>query len=142
MPATKWANLIYRVRIKIPFGVARLERHPEIEMIGRRPQTGKAYMRLLHKHHVLGSAALLKDGQDRLIILSSSRSPEHRVKLKSVFRVASITKMAASLSALIFVERGLLSMDTPVNEWLQDFGNIPELGGITLSPLLSHTSGI
>ena len=74
MPATKWANLIYRVRIKIPFGVARLERHPQIEMIGRRPQTGKAYMRLLHKHHVLGSAALLKDGQDRMIILSSSRS--------------------------------------------------------------------
>lgn len=61
------------------------------------------------------------------------------------FRLASMTKPLVSAAALAQVERGTLSLDAPVTDWLPWF--TPKLSDgrqpvITLRHLLSHTAGL
>ena len=145
MPTTPLRNAAYRLRLAIPVGIPRLERYPDMTVKGGPLHFQKSYVHLLRKHHVLGSAALLRSGLNRTVILSSSRRPEHIVTEQSLFRVASITKMATSLCALIAVDQGKLTLDDPITDifrFLPECHSIPELRGITLRHLLSHTSGL
>lgn len=66
------------------------------------------------------------------------------VTSKTVFEVASISKVITAYSALRLVEEGILSVDEPVHNYLKkpwlpssDFGD-----KITLRHLLSHSSGL
>ena len=141
MPTTVLKNLMYRCAL--PFQAPRLDAGPDgLAVTGGRLYTQPAYFRLLKRHHVLGSAALLRDGSNRVTLLCSSRNPAHPVREDSLFRVASITKMAASLAALIAVEQGKLSLSAPVSGYFPDPGAVPQLDRITLTHLLSHTSGL
>ena len=64
---------------------------------------------------------------------------------RSIFRLASMTKAIVSATALALAERGVLSLDDPVSEWLPEFtpalpdGQQPV---ITIRHLLTHTSGL
>ena len=74
----------------------------------------------------------------------------------TVFRWYSQTKAIGSLGAMILVDRGLLSLETPVASVLPEFGDIPVLESLgpggpvmraprttaTLRRLLTHTSGL
>jgi methyl acetate hydrolase len=79
------------------------------------------------------------------------------VSVDSVFRIFSATKSIGSVAALILVERGLVTLDTPVESVLPEFGDLKVLesvgpnGELTLRPprtaatlrhLLTHTSGL
>lgn len=73
----------------------------------------------------------------------------------TIFRIFSMTKAIGSVAALIMVERGLLSMETPVADILPRFRNLKVLEEVgpdgpvyreprttcTLRHLLTHTSG-
>lgn len=61
------------------------------------------------------------------------------------FRLASLTKLLTSMTALRLCELGMLDVQQPVSDWLGDFR--PRLANgreaaITLQHLLSHTSGL
>ena len=70
----------------------------------------------------------------------------------SVFRLASMTKPITTVATLILVERGLLSLDASVDQYLPEFANIKicDIDGVSVAPkkiptirhILSHTSGI
>lgn len=74
----------------------------------------------------------------------------------TVFRIASMTKLATSLAALQLVERGSVDLDTPVGDVIAAFDELPVLDGFdgdepklrpptaraTVRHLLTHTSGL
>ena len=75
------------------------------------------------------------------------------VNENTIFRMASMTKPVTAVAILILVDRGMLSLDTPVKKFLPQFENIHitatdgTIIGIsktdmTILHLLTHTSGI
>lgn len=91
MPATRRKNMLYR--LALPVLAPRPGRRLRLEIQGDPPVHLKEYEKLLRKHHVLGSAALLSDRKRRTVLLCSTEKPLHRVSTSSMFRIASITKM-------------------------------------------------
>ena len=142
MPTTKLRNALYRARIAVPFRIPRLGKHPEMTALGTPLRTAPSYIRILRKHHVLGSAAILRNERGRAVLLTSSSAPTHRVVLDSFFRVASITKMATALAVMSAADEGKLSLSEPIRSYLPKECSIPESEGVTLKHLLSHTSGL
>jgi CubicO group peptidase (beta-lactamase class C family) len=63
------------------------------------------------------------------------------VRPESVFRVASIAKPITATAVLQLVERGLVSLDDPIQRFVPSFPRKPQ-GEIRLRHLLTHTSGI
>lgn len=73
-------------------------------------------------------------------------SSTNLVTASTRFQAASMSKAVAAFGALVMVERGQLDLDTPVNEYLDDW-QIPEddatqASQITMSHLLSHTAAL
>jgi CubicO group peptidase (beta-lactamase class C family) len=63
----------------------------------------------------------------------------------TVFRIASITKTFTAIAVLQLVERGLVDLDAPANEYLRAYQLIPRDRGwrpATVRHLLTHTAGI
>jgi CubicO group peptidase (beta-lactamase class C family) len=70
----------------------------------------------------------------------------------ALFRIASMTKPITSVAAMMLVEEGKLRPDDPVSKYLPEFkgqkvlapgkGPVPAQREITVSDLLTHTSGI
>ena len=141
MPTTPLRNALYRVRIALPWKVPGYPLQKPVTVLGRPLTYERAYRRLLHRHHVLGSAALLQHGARQTVILSSSDQPRHSVRENSFFRVASITKMATALAALRAVWDERLSLTDPIASCFPQLSLEP-LKKITLAQLLSHTSGL
>ena len=57
-----------------------------------------------------------------------------------IFGIGSVTKTITAATILSLVEDGLLTLDDPINYYLDSFPNIAQ--DITIRELLSHTSGI
>lgn len=74
----------------------------------------------------------------------------------TLFRIASMTKMVATVAALQLVERGKLDLDAPVDQYLPEFADLQVLEGFdgatprlrppatraTVHHLVTHTSGL
>jgi methyl acetate hydrolase len=74
----------------------------------------------------------------------------------TTFRIASMTKMVATVAALQLVERGQLDLDDPVETYLPEFGELQVLEGFdgeeprlrapagkaTVRQLVTHTTGL
>jgi methyl acetate hydrolase len=74
----------------------------------------------------------------------------------TMFRIASMTKMVATVAALQLVERGQLDLDDPIETYLPEFGELQVLEGFdgdtprlrapaskaTVRHLMTHTSGL
>jgi len=76
--------------------------------------------------------------------VESIERPEMGVTPKSLFRIASITKVVTGMTILSLVEEGKLSLDTRVKEilpWLT-FTDKNTEENVTLGHLLSHTAGL
>lgn len=59
------------------------------------------------------------------------------------FNIGSVSKVLAALSAMILQDRGLLTLDTPVVQYLPEFRMLSEgYRRITVRHLLSHASGV
>lgn len=65
-------------------------------------------------------------------------------QIATPFRCASITKTFTTLGALMLRERGLLSLDDPVNKYLPDYSVISPYGehNTTIRELMGHLSGL
>ena len=140
MPTTKLKNALYR--LMLPVFAPSCGKHPISRVTGHTLVRRQAFVRLLHCHHVLGSATLLAHEDRHQLILTGSVSPEHRAEDDTFFRVASITKTATAVLAMRFADQGMLSLDHPVNCYFRCPDVKNSLDGITLRHLLSHTSGI
>ncbi len=63
----------------------------------------------------------------------------------TLFRLASLTKLALSAAAFALVEQGTIALDEPVTTWIPSFRPALEDGrtpAITIAQLLNHTSGL
>ena len=58
-----------------------------------------------------------------------------------VFLIASLTKPVVAMASLLLVERGLLSLNDRVSEFIPDFSGA-DRRGMTIRHLLTHTSGL
>jgi methyl acetate hydrolase len=84
------------------------------------------------------------------------RTAGEAMTVDSVFRIASMTKLATSIAALQLVEAGRLDLDAPVVDVVASFGQLQVLDGFdgdqprlrpprspaTVRQLFSHTSGL
>ncbi len=139
MPTTPMKNLLYRAALPV------LAPSPRGQM--QHTQEGQrihipSYEALLRRHHVLGASLLLKDGDTSAAVYTSTENPKHQSSKSTLFRVASITKMATALVTLILAEEGAFTLDDPVAPLLPDAEGLPALQGITIRQLLCHTSGL
>ncbi|MGK2963697.1 MAG: serine hydrolase domain-containing protein [Gemmatimonadaceae bacterium] len=60
------------------------------------------------------------------------------MEVNSIFSLASLTKPVTALAALILVDEGKLSLDSPVSQYIPNFRGEPRA---TVQDLLAHTSG-
>ncbi len=140
MPSTPLKNLLYQTAL--PFFAP--TPHKQMKHL----ETGKAlahlpyYEHLLVKHRVLGASLLLQNGADTAQVHTTVYSPRHVASEDTMYRVASITKMATALVTLMCVDEGLFTLDALIRQLLPDTKNAVALDGITIHHLLSHTSGL
>lgn len=139
MPTTPTKNLLYRAALPLLAPSPRGQMH--------HVQQGHAidlntYEKLLCKHHVLGASLLLKDGDTTAAVYTSTDKPSHTANAGTMFRVASITKMATALVTLMLAEDGAFTLDDPVAPLLPDAAAEPALQGVTIRQLLCHASGL
>ncbi|WP_122711019.1 serine hydrolase domain-containing protein [Pseudomonas viridiflava] len=98
--------------------------------------------------HIVGGVLLVAQGGVlRYVRARGWADRERRVSVTrgTRFRLASLTKLLTSVTALRLCEQGVLGLDAPVTDWLPAFR--PRLGDgresvITLRHLLSHSSGL
>lgn len=65
-----------------------------------------------------------------------------KMSLRHLFDLASLTKVIATTSAImILVDRGVIKLDNPINEYLPGFDSMDKKT-ITVRHLLTHTSGL
>lgn len=140
MPTTPLKNWLYRAALPVMAPSC----HKQIT----HTQSGHAlnhlpyYEHLLVHHHVFGASLLLQQGDDVACVDSSTRSPRHVATPDTMFRVASITKMATTLVTLRCIDSGLFALDTPVATLLPNGDSFSALHGVTVRQLLCHTSGL
>ena len=140
MPSTPLKNQLYRLALPLCAPSPRGQmQHLET---GRKLSDIAGYERLMVRHHVLGASLLLQDGTHTAQVHTSVANPRHTATSDTLFRVASITKMATALVTLMCIDDGLFSLDTPIRQLLPDTDNADILDGMTIRQLLCHTSGL
>ena len=82
---------------------------------------------------------------------TTSVNSDTAITNKTIFRLASMSKPITAVAALVLVERGLLSLDDPVDKYLPNFKNIKIVNASgskapqnmpTIRNILNHTAGI
>lgn len=139
MPSTPVKNLLYRAALPLAPSPRGQMQHAAT---GQKLHCLPEYERLMIRHHVLGASLLLDDGRRRARIDTSVTEPHHTAQADTLYRVASITKMATALVALSCVADGLFALDSCVRTLLPDTPHAAVLDGVTVRQLLSHTSGL
>ncbi len=138
MPTTPLRNAVYRAAL--PLLAPSPKGQMTHEFSGERLVHMAKYERLLCRHHVLGASLMLSGGGHTRIVYTSTRRPAHVAAPDTMFRVASITKMATALVALTLCDEGLFTLDSPVAPLLPVRADA--LPGVTVRHLLSHLSGL
>lgn len=89
------------------------------------------------------ATGIYKKGCGSYISSAGFRSKRSRLAFTNdtVSRVASITKPMTAIAIMQLVERGLLGLDTPINQYLKPLKEAIN-PTITIRHLLTHTSGI
>jgi CubicO group peptidase (beta-lactamase class C family) len=87
---------------------------------------------VVRRGQVLGNLAF---GRRRLATDSEAVTPSHR------FVVASLTKPIVAMGVLALAERGVLTLNDRVTDWIREY-NDPPKRPTTLRHLLTHTSGL
>lgn len=140
MPSTPLKNALYRAAL--PLFAPKPHRQMKHTASGRELAHLPDYEHLLKKHRVLGASLLLSDGSQTAQVYTSVDNPRHVAAEDTLFRVASITKMATALVTLMCVDDGLFTLDTPVCDVLPRTEHTGMLTDITVRQLLCHTSGL
>ncbi len=140
MPSTPLKNFLYRAAL--PFGAPNPHKQMKHMEAGKPLAHLPYYEHLLVKHRVLGASLLLSDSKDTAQVHTTVFNPRHVANDDTMFRVASITKMATTLVTLMCVDEGLFTLDTTVDKLLPETEHSHRLSCITVRHLLSHTSGL
>ncbi len=140
MPSTPLKNLIYR--ICLPFCAPNPHKQMKHAESGKPLSHLPYYEHLLVKHRVLGATLLLSDSRQISQVHTTVYSPRHVAKEDTLYRVASITKMATALVTLMCIDEGLFTLDTPIRTLLPETPHSATLEGMTVRHLLCHTSGL
>ena len=140
MPTTKAKNLLYRVAL--PLAAPAIPARPVVNVAGHPLTAEQALSAVLRRNRVSGAAIRLRSGSDEASVFTKAVHTDLVPDETTYFRVASVTKTAVALLCVRFMDQGLLDPEAPVAGLLPDGGSIQELKGVTLSHLLSHTSGL
>lgn len=140
MPSTPLKNLLYRAAL--PFSAPSPHKQMKHIELGRPLVHLPYYEHLLVKHHVLGASLLLTDGRETAQVHTSVYAPRHVAQEDTLYRVASITKMATALVTLLCIGDGMFTLDTPIRRILPETAHAAVLDGMTVRHLLCHTSGL
>ena len=111
-------------------------------------QFEQALERMHRDQRIAGMAVALTDRTHTLWAkgfgAESMERPRVFVTAQSLFRIASITKIVSGSTILRLVEEGLLSLDTPIREYLPwlTLSRPEATEQMTLRHLLSHTAGL
>lgn len=140
MPMTPMRNLLYRAAL--PFAAPSPHKQMKHAEAGHPLVHLPYYEHLLVKHHVLGASLYLQCGGREAAVYTSVYSPRHLCGENTMFRVASITKMATAVVTLMCVDEGLFTLDTPIAQLLPETEHAAVLAGMTVRHVLSHTSGL
>ena len=141
MPTSKAKNVLYRMML--PFFAPRCSTEPVSSVSGHTILNEVSFIRLLRRHHVLGSSTLIENESGcSALICTSSDSPVHIAVPDTVYRVASITKTATAILTMRLSDQQIVDPDYPVSRYIPDKAAREALDGITLRHLLSHTSGV
>ena len=104
--------------------------------------------RTLSENRIVGTVVLIaRDGE---VVYQhaaghADREAGQNMSVGTLFRLASVTKAIVCASAMAFIERDELSLESRVDRWLPEFrpklpsGESPE---ITIRHLLTHTAGL
>lgn len=98
------------------------------------------------RHHVPGGVLVaVKDGGIFFARGYGYADLEHRTRAdpeRTIFRVASVSKVFTATAAMQLVDRGRMTLDTDVNHYLKRFHVEPGYHApVTLFHLLTHTAG-
>lgn len=107
------------------------------QAIGARIET------LRQEGHFPGLAvAVMRDGEPVYVDTQGMADLAHQVPVseRTVFETASLTKQMTALAVMTLVERGRLSLDDNLVEWVENAP--PAWAEITIDQLLSHTAGL
>lgn len=140
MPTSKAKNVLYRMLL--PVFAPQCGMHPLTSVSGHVIREEASFLHLIRRHHILGSSTLIESGNNCSLICTSSDSPLHISLPDTVYRVASITKVATAVLTLRLADQHILDVDAPVSDYFADDTDRRVLDGITLRHLLSHTSGL
>ena len=109
---------------------------------------GKKLTEQMTRYHTPGvSIAVINDGKIEWArgFGKSDLTSNAPVDIHTLFEAGSVSKPIFALTVMKLKERGVLDLDTDVNEYLKSW-KVPEIGNwqpkITLRQLLSHTAGL
>jgi CubicO group peptidase (beta-lactamase class C family) len=91
----------------------------------------------------LHGAMLLQRGTEDLVAVAggtTGNSPDTECTLGTRFQIASVSKQFTAAAVLLLADRGVLSTDDPVRDWLD--GCPAAWDRITVHHLLSHSGGL
>ena len=140
MPTTKAKNLLYR--IALPVMSPSIPADPVSAIQGHPLSYPGTFSAVLRRNHISGGAFYFRSGSVFTSVFTRSFHTDLAPNKETFFRVASITKMATALLAVVLMDLGILDPDAPVSSLLPDGNIVPELNGILVRHLLSHTSGL
>lgn len=107
-----------------------------------------------------GASALVCHGHNEVCYYGNGMADEEKkvpIARDTIFRIYSMTKPITVLAALILVDRGMLSLDDPIEKWIPEFRNgmsvyqsgdekemvtSPLTSSVTVKHLMTHTSGM
>ncbi len=140
MPTTKAKNFLYRMALPVMSPAAPAD--PVAAVHGHPLSDQKSLAAVLRRNHISGGAFYFRSGSDSTSVFSRSFHTDLVPDEETFFRVASITKMATALLSVRLMDLGILDPDAPVSSLLPDGKSVPELNGMLVRHLLSHTSGL
>ncbi len=140
MPTSISKNFLYRLALPVFAPHVSFKKHMVFEGV---PLTDvRTLTACIQKNRISGSAICLKSGISESYIFSPAFHTSVFPDNNTYFRVASITKMATALIAVILFDKGILDPDAFLSDLLPDSSGTVELRGIKIRHLLSHTSGL
>ncbi|WP_206484261.1 serine hydrolase domain-containing protein [Thalassotalea sp. G2M2-11] len=154
---SKNTEFVYRVEMTIsnqaPHKLSRMRLRavPDINAPQIKPTTNEAisaltrYIERLGQHDVFSGAILL--AKNNTILLEKSvglASKRFNAPINSAtrFNLGSMNKMFTAVTILRLVERGELSLSSPLHSLFNIKGKSPEFEKVQIQHLLSHTSGV
>lgn len=140
MPTSRGKNVLYR--LSLPFLSPALPVNPVLFTEGRELTYKGSFVRIVRRNHITGGAFAFSSEKEQAFVFTKAVHDAKAQDKHTYYRVASITKMATALTAVILMDQGILDPQKSVSDIIPDGRKIPELDGILIGDLLSHTSGL